>query len=185
MFELTREHFRYPVIGVSVGTAFSLSIFLVFWIMTMEWEYSRKVYYYEGFLFWEKCKEEGKSSLQAATERYRIVHSQPNFEAEDHPDVKRGHPEAFVRGTLGYDLWDGFGYGKEPGRLETLFELHTMEDTFSLMAMMMWLPYVVILIAPFAGGLVGLILNKKHSSGATDILEGGLHSSSSEIQKNG
>jgi hypothetical protein len=148
----------------------------------MEWEYGRKVFYYEGFLFWEECKEEGKSDLQAATERYRIIHSQPNFEAEDHPDVKHGHCEAFIRGTLGYDLWDGFGYGKEPGRLETLFELHTIKDTFPLMAMMLWLPYIAILIAPFAGGLIGLILNKKQGSGAIDIPEGYLYDSNSEVQ---
>ena len=104
------------------------------------------------------------------------------FEAKDHPDVKSGHPEAFIRGTLGYDLWDGFGYGTKPGRLETMFELHTIKDTFPLMAMILWLPYIAILIAPFAGGLVGLIVNKKQGSGAIDIPGGHLYNSSSEIQ---
>jgi len=157
---MARGRFHYFTTGGLIGLAFSAAIFLVFWVMTMEWEYGRKVFYYEGFLFWEKCKKQGKSDLQAATERFRIIHNQANFEAKNHPDVKTGHPEAFIRGTLGYNLWDGFGYGEKPGRLETLFELHTIKDTFSLMAMMLWLPYIAMLIAPFAGGLIGLLSMK-------------------------
>ncbi len=148
------------MIGVLIGLAFSVAIFLFFWVTTMEWLYGRKAFYYEGFLFREKCRKQGKSDLQAATERFRIIHNQPNFEAEDHPDVKSGHPEAFINGTLGCNLWDGFGYGKKPGRLETFFEVHTIRDTCSIMGMMLCIPYIAMLLAPFMGGLIGLLSMK-------------------------
>ena len=163
-----------------MGLALSGAIFLFFWIKTMEWQYEQKVFYYKGFLFWEQCKKEGKSDLQAATERYRIIHRRPGFQASHHPDVKRGHPEAFIRGTLGHEIWDGFGYGKKPGRLETLFEYHTIKTTIDIMAMMLYLPYVAMLLAPCVGGLVGLILGIKNLTGATHTQREFVHKSSDE-----
>lgn len=151
---------RYPAIGFLVGLSFSIVIFLYFWVKTTEEQYSRKIFYYEGFLYWQKCKKEGKSDLQAATERYRLIHNQPDFQPEDHPDVRNSHPEAFIRGTLGYELWDGFGYGKKPGRFETFFELRTINDTLTIMAMMLYLPYIAMLTCPMVGGVVGFIWSR-------------------------
>ena len=181
---MTKTYFYYIATGILAGLVFSVAIFLTFWVITMECQYGRKVFYYEGFLFREKCRQEGKSDLQAATERYRVIHNQPNFKAGQHPDVRSGHPEAFIRGTLGYNLWDGFCYGQKPGRLETFFELRTIKDTFSIMAMMLYLPFIAILITPFAGGLIGgfigLVLNKKHCKRAIDTPGGFLYNSSNE-----
>ena len=69
-----------------------------------------------------------------------------------------------MRGILGYNLWDGFGYGKKPGRIETLFELNTIKDTFSIMAMMCWLPYIAMFFVPFIGWIIGLLLSIKRSN---------------------
>ena len=121
--------FRYnsTSVGVLIGLSISVVIFLFFWTTYSESRYKPKAFYYEGLIFWQKCKKEGKSDLQAATERYRIVHKQPYFEPEMHPDVQSGHPEAFIRGILGYELWDGFDYGKKPSRITTLFEKMTIQ----------------------------------------------------------
>jgi hypothetical protein len=100
-------------------------------------------------MFWQKCKQEGKSDLQAATERYRLIHKQPYFEPEMHTDVKSGHPEAFIRGMLGYELWDGFGYGKKPSRIKTFFESRTIQDTLDFIAMLLYLPYIAMLVSTF------------------------------------
>ena len=157
--------FRYPAIGVLAGLAFSVLVLLVSWVRVMESQYQRKSFYYEGFLFHEKCKAEGKSDLQAATERYQVIHSRPNFSSNDHSDVQRGHPEAFIRGTLGYELWDGFGYGKKPGRLETFFERRTITDAYAFMRMLSY-PFIIMLAAPFIGGFVGIVLSAKQSKGS-------------------
>ncbi|MCJ7674308.1 MAG: hypothetical protein MUO33_04040 [Sedimentisphaerales bacterium] len=159
-----KKVFRYSVTGFLLGLGFSAAIFLYFWLRTMEFEYRLKVSLYERFLFWQKSKKEGKSDLQGATEMYRVIHNQPDFQAQDHQYVKSGHPEYFIKTTFGYDLWDGFGYGKKPGRLETFFELHTIGDTFSKMAGIMSLPYIAIVMCPFIGGVAGFILGRRQAA---------------------
>ena len=154
---------RFVKTGFLIGLGVSLTVFLVAWTRVAESYYSTKVFYYEAYVFWQKCKQEGKSDLQAATERYRIVHNQPAFRPENHPDVKGGHPEAFIRGALGYELWDGFGYGRKPGRLETYFELNTIRDTLGFMVMLYWYSFIVV-VSPFAGAIIGYILEKRRHS---------------------
>ncbi len=154
---------RCLMVGTLVGLACSAAIFLIFLVITMECQYGRKVFCYEGFLFRQRGKQQGKSDLEIATERYRIINNRPNFIAAQHPDVRSGHPEAFIRGTLGHNLWDGFDYGKKPGRLETLFELRTLKDTLDIMAMMLYLPLIAMLAAPFIGVITGLVFFIKKS----------------------
>jgi hypothetical protein len=157
-----------PAIGGLAGFGCSVGILLAFWVGMMECEYKRKAFYYEGYLFREECRKEGKSDLQAATERYRIIHNQPNFQPAHHPDVKSGHPEAFIRGTLGYELRDGFGYGRKPGRLETFFELNTLKDTRDIMAMLRYFPYIAMLVSPLIGVAAGWLWSVKESRARVD-----------------
>ena len=156
--------FRFATIGVLLGLFISLGIFLAFWVVVAESDYRRKVFYYDGFVFWQKCKQEGKTDLQAATERYRILHDKPYFRPEMHPDVKSGHPEGFIRGTLGYELRDGFGYGEKPGRIETFFERMVLKETLEYIAMLLYIPYIVMLVSPFVCGVIGyIVVNSKIS----------------------
>ncbi|MHC5154930.1 MAG: hypothetical protein ACYSO3_02150, partial [Planctomycetota bacterium] len=138
----------------------SLVIVMFLWGIVSESRYKRKAFYYDAFVFWQKCKKEGKTDLQAATERYQIVHKQPYFRPEMHPDVKSGHPEAFIRGTLGYELWDGFGYGKKPSRITTLFEKMTVQETIDYMRMFRCIPIIAILLFPIIGGLICYVVAK-------------------------
>ena len=157
---------RFVKIGFLIGLGVSLTFVLVCWIGTAESYYSTKVFYYEAYLFWQKCKQEGKSDLQAAAERYRSLPNQP-FRPENHPDVKRGHPEAFIRGALGYELWDGFGYGRRPGKLETYFEMHTIRTIigdFIGGMVMLYPPSFIVVVSPFAGALIGYTLEKRRYS---------------------
>ncbi len=41
-----------------------------------------------------------------------------------HPDIENNHPEAFINGFCGYDLWEWFGYGKKPNKILTYFSPH-------------------------------------------------------------
>ena len=147
--------YRFVIIGFLIGLSISLVIFLSCWAIVAESNYKQKVFYYDGFTFWQKCKEEGKSELQAATERYRLIHKQPYFKPGMHPDVKSGHPEAFIRGTLGYELWDGFGYGKKPARIKTFFERRTIQETVEFIAMLLYIPYLAMLVSPFVCAGIG------------------------------
>jgi hypothetical protein len=158
---MAKAYSRYSKIGFMIGSIFSIVVFLICWCLVMEDHFDSKTFYYEGFLFREKCKKEGKSDLQAATERFRLIHGQPDFDPKDHPDVKNGYPEAFIRGILGYNLWDGFGYGEKPGRLETFFELQTIYETCCIV-WMLGFPLIIILLSPFIGGFVGFIWYKRH-----------------------
>jgi hypothetical protein len=151
---MKRSYPRTAFFGFLIGLAVSGLIILTIWVLVTRHRYSRKYFYYEGYLFREKCRAEGKDDLQAATERYRIIHSEPHFKAEDHWDVKNGQPEAFIRGTLGHNLYKGFGYGAKPGFIQTLLEPRTVEHTWFYIWMTM-LPIIGIVLAPFAGALFG------------------------------
>lgn len=156
-----RIYISKPIVwGFLVGLFISLIIFCPYWSTVAYSHYKQKVFYYDGFTFWQKCKKEGKSDIQAATERYRIVHNQPDFKAEMHPDVEKGHPEAFIRGSLGYELWDGFGYGKKPSLIKTFFARRTVIETTQIISMMPYRPYIAILLSPFVCAAIGYAIAK-------------------------
>jgi len=157
---MSKGNFRYPMVGVVIGLILGAMVFLICCFLVMEDHFKTKSFYYDGFLFREKCREKGMNDLQSATERFRIIHNRADFDHIEHPDVKNGHPEAFIRGTLGYNLWDGFRYGEKPGRLETFFEYQTMKGAGSMVIMLRF-PFLIILILPFAGGLIGYKWRKK------------------------
>ena len=156
---------RFVKIGFLIGLGVSLTVFLPCWTRVAESYYSTKVFYYEAYLFWQQCKAEGKSDLQAAKERYQIIQSRWGHPTEGlQTDKEREHPEAFIKGVLGKEEWDGFGYGRKPGRLETYFEMHTIWNTILFMAMLWWIPFIAVVVSPFLGAIIGYTLEKRRYS---------------------
>lgn len=152
-------------IGFLIGLGVSLTVFLPCWTRVAESYYETKIFYYEAYLFWQQCKAEGKSDLQAAKERFKIIQTRRGHPVEGlRTDLDRGHPEAFIRGVLGHEEWHGFGYGKKPGRVETYFEMHTLFNTILFMIMLWWIPFIVAAVSPFVGAIIGYMFKKRRYS---------------------
>lgn len=79
-----------------------------------------------------------------------------NTHCESHPDIDNNHPEAFIRGFCGYDLWDGFGYGEKPNKLGTYFSGHNYKESVDVLGMGLGIfAYVILLLIPILGFLIG------------------------------
>ena len=84
----------------------------------------------------ELCKEKsGEISQEDLDFIHMTKQSYIDISCSNHPDIESGHPQAFINGFCGYDMWRGFNYGEKPNKILTYFSLHNYKQSFDGLAM--------------------------------------------------